>query len=145
MQLIRNFFPVFSQWNFKTTLKINSSYLLSVVLTAAISFSTGYLLGCNTIEAQNDDSKQQQTNSSIPQEELSLKFPLDKSSDAVNKNITIVFTVDDLKRIHIVQISGGYNLLTEYIRKSLEGKVLESDNAVPGINYVMTVKFPSTL
>ncbi|MBK6730474.1 MAG: hypothetical protein IPG60_05735 [Bacteroidetes bacterium] len=145
MQLIRNIFLVFSQWNFKTTLKINSSYLLSIVLTAAISFSTVYLLGCNTIEAQNDDSKQQQNSSSINQDELSLKFPLDKSLDAVNKNITIVFTVDDLKRIHIVQISGGYNLLTEYIRKSLEGKVLESDNAVPGINYVMTVKFPSTV
>lgn len=145
MHLIRNIFPVFSQWYFKTTLKINSSYLLSVVLTAAISISTGYLLGCNTIEAQNDNSKQQQNNSSNSKEELSLKIPLDKSSDAVNKNITIVFTVDELKRIHIVQISGGYNLLTEYIRKSLEGKVLESDNAVPGINYVMTVKFPSTV
>lgn len=124
---------------------MDPAYLKTVLITAVIAFSAINLFGCSTTGAQNDNTKQQQNTSSLNGENAPMAFPGANTEESDHKNIIIVFTVDDAKRIHVVQISGGYNLLTEYIRQSLEGRVLESDNAVPGINYVMTVKFPSTI
>ncbi|MFN3939506.1 MAG: hypothetical protein ACK4IY_02890 [Chitinophagales bacterium] len=114
-------------------------------MVAFLAFGTGYAFACANLHGQNAPALQQDPQSVPPQEQNSISFPAEFSESEINRNITIIFTVDEEKRIHILQINGGYNLLTEYIRKSLEGKVLESENAVPGINYVMTVKFPSTV
>lgn len=134
-----------SQGNYRIALKITTRYLLIICMTAVFSFSTGYLIACNTIDAQGISPQTIQNAPGGLQEKDTTPFLSGIKEDDTKRNITIVFTVDEEKRIHVLQISGGYNLLTEYIKKSLEGKILESDNAVPGINYVMTVKFPSTV
>ena len=111
-----------------------------------LSFYSGYALGNYRQELQSADQVQQS-----PASEASTYLPsgeaLSKSGNipAGTKDIIIVFTVDESKRIKVLNVSGGYNLLTSYIRQSLEGRLLESGNAVPGINYVMTLKFPSSV
>ena len=111
-----------------------------------LSFFSGYALGNFRQELQVTDQVQQN-----PSSEASSYLPsaesLTKSGNvpAGTKDIIIVFTVDETKRIKVLNVSGGYNLLTSYIRQSLEWRLLESGNAVPGINYVMTLKFPSSV
>ena len=117
--------------------------LLTMML---LSFFSGYALGNFRQELQVTDQVQQS-----PSSEASSYLPsaesLTKSGNvpAGTKDIIIVFTVDETKRIKVLNVSGGYNLLTSYIRQSLEWRLLESGNAVPGINYVMTLKFPSSV
>lgn len=134
-----------SPLNFRENLKLKIIYPFSLVLVALFAFSAGYAVACEDSFSAKQILKQQNPQTSEPDLQNSVSFPAKLLESEEQRNITIIFTVDEAKRIHILQISGGYNLLTDYIRKSLEGKVLESENAVPGINYVMTVKFPSTV
>jgi hypothetical protein len=60
------------------------------------------------------------------------------------RNVVITFTLDDDNKIHVLDVQGGYNFLNHYIKSSLEGKEIHADNAIPGINYVMTVKLPAS-
>ncbi len=64
---------------------------------------------------------------------------------ADENNVVITFTIDEQNRIHVLNVEGGYALLNHYIKTSLEGKELKSENAIPGINYVMTVKIPNSV
>jgi hypothetical protein len=104
-----------------------------------MGFFSGYALGNHQLPGNQDQVEEVKDNLPLAGNRNSLSAP-DQTKD-----IVIVFTVDELKKIHVLNVSGGYNMLTEYIRKSLEGRVLESGNAVPGINYVMTLKFPSSV
>ena len=62
---------------------------------------------------------------------------------ADENNVVITFTIDEQNKIHVLNVQGGNTLLNHYIKTSLEGKELKSENAIPGINYVMTVKIPT--
>jgi len=64
---------------------------------------------------------------------------------ADQNNVVITFTIDEQNKIHVLNVQGGYALLNHYIKTSLEGKELKSENAIPGINYVMTVKIPASV
>ena len=64
---------------------------------------------------------------------------------ADENNVVITFTIDEQNKIHVLDVQGGYALLNHYIKTSLEGKELKSENAIPGINYVMTVKIPASV
>lgn len=61
------------------------------------------------------------------------------------RSLVITFTVNEENKIHILEVRGGYAQLNQYLRNSLEGKELKSDSAIPGMNYVMTVKLPATV
>lgn len=61
-----------------------------------------------------------------------------------DKNVIITFTIDELNRIHVVDVKGGYAYVNLYIKSSLEGKAIKSDSAIPGINYVMAIKLPAS-
>lgn len=61
------------------------------------------------------------------------------------KNVVITFTIDEENKIHVVEVQGGYAFINHYIKTSLEGKVIKTENAIPGINYVMTVKLPTSV
>lgn len=61
------------------------------------------------------------------------------------KNVVITFTVNADNKIHVVNVQGGYAYINHYIKSSLEGKQINTDNAIPGINYVMTIKLPTTV
>ena len=60
------------------------------------------------------------------------------------KNVVITFTIDELNRIHVVDVQGGYAYINLYIKSSLEGKALKTESAIPGINYVMAIKLPAS-
>ena len=64
---------------------------------------------------------------------------------ADEKNVVITFTIDEQNKIHIVEVQGGYAYINHYIKTSLEGKEIKTENAIPGINYVMTVKLPTSV
>lgn len=88
------------------------------------------------------DATQQQTYSQgCCDGEKKLSIPV---SIADERNVVITFTLDENNRIHVLDVKGGYNFLNHYIRTSLEGKEIHADNAIPGINYVMTVKLPAS-
>lgn len=57
----------------------------------------------------------------------------------------ITFTINEDNKIHVVDVKGGYAFLNHYIKSSLEGKVIKTENALPGINYVMAVKLPTSV
>ena len=59
--------------------------------------------------------------------------------------MVITFTIDEQNKIHIVEVQGGYAYINHYIKTSLEGKEIKTENAIPGINYVMTVKLPTSV
>ena len=61
------------------------------------------------------------------------------------KNVVITFTINEDNKIHVVDVKGGYAFLNHYIKSSLEGKVIKTENALPGINYVMAVKLPTSV
>lgn len=61
-----------------------------------------------------------------------------------DKNVIITFTIDELNRIHVVDVQGGYAYVNLYIKSSLEGKAIKSDSVIPGINYVMAIKLPAS-
>ena len=61
------------------------------------------------------------------------------------KNVVITFTINEHNKIHVVDVKGGYAFLNHYIKSSLEGKVIKTENALPGINYVMAVKLPTSV
>ncbi|HMU68926.1 MAG TPA: hypothetical protein PKC38_02890 [Chitinophagales bacterium] len=64
--------------------------------------------------------------------------------DPDKQNVIITFTIDELNRIHVVEIQGGYAYLTHYIKSSLEGQTIKSEHAIPGINYMMAIKLPAS-
>lgn len=64
--------------------------------------------------------------------------------DPDEKNVIITFTIDELNRIHVVDVKGGYAYINLYIKSSLEGKALKTESAIPGINYVMAIKLPTS-
>ncbi len=97
--------------------------------------SGGYLFACEKDIIPPLQNHPEEVNAPYPQEVSKT------SSYGDDKSVTIVFTVDDKNRIHVLHVEGGYNLLTQYIMDSLEGKELKSENAIPGINYIMKVKF----
>lgn len=111
-----------------------------------LSFSSGYAVACmyDGNELQKPQVQEDVLKAPYPQDTLQGSLT-DDIRDKNERSIIIIFNVDEQKRIHIIQVGGGYNILTEYIKKSLEGKEIHSDNAVPGINYVMTIKFPSSV
>jgi hypothetical protein len=111
----------------------------AIILAAVFSFMSGYVLG-NWQQPVNSDQV----------EEVRDLLPAGSSKSSIGtaeatKDIVIVFTVDEQRKIHVLNVSGGYNLLTDYIKKSLEGRIVDSAKALPGINYVMTLKFPSSV
>jgi hypothetical protein len=120
---------------------------LQALLFSLLSFSSGYILAC--VESSPEPQSTQQ-----PQQET-LQAPFQQSTDGSKisyepeqndeRSVTIVFTLDEAHKIHVLHVSGGVNMVTKYIKNSLEGKVIESENAVPGINYVMTIKLPATV
>ncbi len=59
-------------------------------------------------------------------------------------NVIITFTVDELNRIHVLDVKGGYAYINLYIKSSLEGKAIKTESALPGINYVMAIKLPAS-
>ncbi len=61
------------------------------------------------------------------------------------KNVVITFTINEENKIHVVDVKGGYAFINHYIKSSLEGKVINTENAIPGINYVMAVKLPTSV
>lgn len=61
------------------------------------------------------------------------------------KNVVITFTINEDNKIHVVEVKGGYAFINHYIKSSLEGKVIKTENALPGINYVMAVKLPTSV
>ncbi|MFI5172332.1 MAG: hypothetical protein ACHQFW_08065 [Chitinophagales bacterium] len=61
------------------------------------------------------------------------------------KNVVITFTINEENKIHVVEVQGGYAFINHYIKTSLEGKEIKTENAIPGINYVMTVKLPTSV
>jgi len=60
------------------------------------------------------------------------------------KNVIITFTIDELNRIHVLDVKGGYAYVTLYIKSALEGKALKTESAIPGINYMMAIKLPAS-
>jgi len=121
----------------------NNQKIFPLLLILTLSFTSGYALGSYQ---QVEPQKQEQSQN--VDDEVSSVLKADKNLESIpvsTKDITIVFTVNEAGEIHILDVSGGYNLLTSYIRQSLEGRLLESGKAVPGINYVMTLKFPSSV
>lgn len=111
-----------------------------------LSFSSGYAFARMYDGNAQDNQQSQEDILQAPYPQDTLQGSLtDEITNRNDRSIMIIFTVDEQKKIHILQVQGGYNLLTEYIKKSLEGKEVHSDNAVPGINYVMTIKFPSSV
>lgn len=115
------------------------SGLPALVLAVVFSFMSGYVLG-NWQQPLHVDQV----------EEVKDLFPSGSNKSSVSgaeatKDIIIVFTVDEQRKIHVLNVSGGYNILTDYIKKSLEGRIVDSAKALPGINYVMTLKFPSSV
>lgn len=61
------------------------------------------------------------------------------------KNVVITFTINADNRIHVVDVKGGYAFIDHYIKTSLEGKEIVTESAIPGINYIMTVKLPASV
>lgn len=64
--------------------------------------------------------------------------------DPDKQNVIITFTIDELNRIHVVEIQGGYAYITHYIKSSLEGQTIKSEHAIPGINYMMAIRLPAS-
>lgn len=65
--------------------------------------------------------------------------------DPDEKNVIITFTIDELNRIHVVDVQGGYAYINLYIKSTLEGKSIKTESAIPGINYVMAIKLPASV
>lgn len=59
-------------------------------------------------------------------------------------NVIITFTVDELNKIHVLDVKGGYAYINVYIKSSLEGKAIKAESALPGIQYVMAIKLPAS-
>lgn len=64
---------------------------------------------------------------------------------ADENNVVITFTIDEENKIHILEVKGGNALLNHYIKTSLEGKELKTENSIPGMKYVMAVKIPASV
>ncbi len=116
------------------------THKFAIPLFVLMGFFSGYVLA-GYQQPQSEPQATEALNSMLQKDEV----VKDAFSGANTKDITIVFTVDEGGMIHILDVSGGYNILTSYIRKSLEGRLLQSGNAVPGVNYVMTLRFPSSV
>lgn len=122
---------------------------VTVLLFCLLSFTSGYVLACS-----HEDPATQVQNAPQAQKE-NVTAPLQQNGEdekisykdeiKEERTVTIVFTLDEANKIHVLHVSGGVNLVTKYIRNSLEGKEIRSENAVPGINYVMTIKLPATV
>lgn len=129
-----------------------------LALVTLVSFTGGFVLGA-TDRPNNDANTSGCTDPILTiaqqavQEVVSAPYqqnPEDKKisyADEIKDErlVTIVFTLDDKNKIHVLRVSGGYNLVSQYIKNSLEGKEIHSDNAIPGINYVMTIKLPTSV
>ncbi|MBC8047847.1 MAG: hypothetical protein H7Y00_13700 [Fimbriimonadaceae bacterium] len=119
---------------------------LSVTLLILVSFTCGYVFGCenNPILAIAQQTVQEVVPGPYMQnpDEVQISYA-DELKD--ERTVTVVFTLDDNNKIHVLHISGGYNLVTQYIKTSLEGKEIHSDSTIPGINYVMTIKLPASV
>ncbi|HAE14488.1 MAG: hypothetical protein H6547_02930 [Chitinophagales bacterium] len=126
----------------KTTMKRRRTTLLypAWALAMFLSFLSGYALGNSQIQSVPPD-QQEEWKGSLPETTSRNSITVPEST----KDIVIVFTVDEGNRIHVLDISGGKNPVTDYIKRSLEGRVIGSPGAVPGINYVMTLRFPSSV
>ncbi|MFN0275894.1 MAG: hypothetical protein ACKVPJ_09125 [Chitinophagales bacterium] len=123
--------------------------ILTVLLLSLLSFTSGYVLACTEEVLVGDP----QSTSQPQKESVSAPFQQNPGDDKLSyedeikqeRTVTIVFTLDEQNKIHVLHVSGGVNLVTKYIRNSLEGKEIHSENAVPGINYVMTIKLPASV
>jgi len=89
-----------------------------------------------------DEIAQKQYSKTEGEKKISYASILPKADE---KNVVITFTIDENNKIHIVEVLGGYAYINHYIKTSLEGKAIKSENAIPGINYVMTVKLPTSV
>lgn len=89
-----------------------------------------------------ETTQQSFSNSSCADKKISVASVLPLPDD---KNVVITFTIDEENKIHIVEVQGGYAFINHYIRTSLEGKVIKTESAIPGINYVMKVKLPTSV
>ncbi len=63
---------------------------------------------------------------------------------ADEKNVVVTFTINTENKIHVVDVRGGYAFINHYIKTSLEGKEINTENAIPGINYMMAIKLPAS-
>lgn len=89
-----------------------------------------------------DEIAHQQYSNNGTEKKISYDSVIPKPDD---KNVVITFTIDESNKIHIVEVLGGYAYINHYIKTSLEGKEIKTENAIPGINYVMTVKLPQSV
>ena len=117
--------------------------LLPFLLLILSGFFTGYTFAA----VQQEPTSAMEDMSSLPMDdEIDLQAAMeDMGAAEKGMDIMVVFTVDEGNRIHVLDITGGHNMLTDYIRRSLEGRILRSSTAIPGINYVMTLRFPSSV
>ncbi|MBK7441062.1 MAG: hypothetical protein IPL12_10695 [Bacteroidetes bacterium] len=89
-----------------------------------------------------DETAHQQYAKSEGEKKISTASVLPKPDE---KNVVITFTIDEQNKIHVVEVQGGYAFINHYIKTSLEGKEIKTENAIPGINYMMSVKLPTSV
>lgn len=126
---------------------------IPVLLCILFSFASGYVLALDDNTNVCNDNQILSLAQQVVQEVV--PSPLVQAADVSkisydeelrdNRAVTIVFTLDETNKIHVLHVSGGYNLVTQYIKNSLEGKEIHSENAIPGINYLMTIKLPAAV
>ena len=114
--------------------------ITSVSVTRACDGPEGENLINKATSIVDEAAKQQYCNSG--EKKISYASVLPKPDE---KNVVITFNIDEQNKIHVVDVKGGYAYINHYIRTSLEGKEIKSENAIPGIDYVMTVKLPTSV
>jgi hypothetical protein len=117
-------------------------FLTFISLTAVVASTANGEELIKKATAIVDESAQKQYSKTEGEKKISCGSVLPKADD---KNVVITFTIDENNKIHIVEVLGGYAYINHYIKTSLEGKAIKSENAIPGINYVMTVKLPTSV